>query len=78
MYSKLSCSILITCVGRRPKRKDYRTRRNRTELQNEAWKKIYPALVEAYMAFDADGPIETEGKNVKDLAEILVVGTFGK
>lgn len=30
------------------------------------------------MAFDADGPIETEGKNVKDLAEILVVGTFGK
>lgn len=69
---------LIISIGRRPKHRDYRTRRDRTELQNEAWRNIYPALVEAYMAFDADGPIETEGKNVKDLAEILVVSAFGK
>lgn len=68
----------LIAFRRRPKRKDYRTRRDRTEHQNEAWKEIYPALVEAYMAFDADGPIDSEGSNVKDLAEIIVVSTFGK
>lgn len=68
----------LIAFRRRPKRKDYRTRRDRTERQNEAWKEIYPALVEAYMAFDADGPINTEGRNVKDLTEILVVSAFGK
>lgn len=60
------------------KRKDYRTRHDRTERQNVSWNLIYPELVNTYLAFDQKGPPDAAEENAAQLGQVTIIGTHGE
>ncbi|KAH9930374.1 hypothetical protein B0H21DRAFT_826108 [Amylocystis lapponica] len=63
-------------AGRKPKRKDARTRRDRTEARNKEWLEQREDLVEAYMQWQANIPLAEVAESVESPSFVMYTVDF--